>query len=96
MITISGLSARIAGRLLIDNASLSLPSGTKAGLVGRNGAGKTTLLRAALGLLPHRGRSSLALLAPRKLTLIDADPDLVQIVADLYGRQGAAGKVESR
>ena len=28
MITISGLSARIAGRLLIDNASISLPSGT--------------------------------------------------------------------
>ncbi len=49
MITISGLSARIAGRLLIDNASISLPSGTKAGLVGRNGAGKSTLFRIITG-----------------------------------------------
>lgn len=49
MITISGLSARVAGRLLIDNASVSLPSGTKAGLVGRNGAGKSTLFRIITG-----------------------------------------------
>ncbi len=49
MITISGLSARIAGRLLLDNASVSLPSGTKAGLVGRNGAGKSTLFRIITG-----------------------------------------------
>ncbi|NVD38354.1 ABC-F family ATP-binding cassette domain-containing protein [Ensifer sp. HO-A22] len=45
MIQISGLSARIAGRLLIENASVTLPAGTKAGLVGRNGAGKSTLFR---------------------------------------------------
>ncbi|PTM98819.1 ABC-F family ATP-binding cassette domain-containing protein [Mycoplana dimorpha] len=49
MITISGLSARVAGRLLLDNASVSLPSGTKAGLVGRNGAGKSTLFRVITG-----------------------------------------------
>ncbi len=49
MITISNLSARIAGRLLIENASLSLPEGTKAGLVGRNGAGKSTLFRIITG-----------------------------------------------
>ncbi|WP_295811714.1 ABC-F family ATP-binding cassette domain-containing protein [uncultured Nitratireductor sp.] len=49
MLTISNLSLRIAGRLLIDQASLSLPAGTKAGLVGRNGTGKTTLFRAITG-----------------------------------------------
>jgi ATP-binding cassette subfamily F protein 3 len=49
MITISDISARIAGRLLLDNASVSLPSGTKAGLVGRNGAGKSTLFRIITG-----------------------------------------------
>jgi ATP-binding cassette subfamily F protein 3 len=49
MITISNLSARIAGRLLIDHANVSLPEGTKAGLVGRNGAGKSTLFRILTG-----------------------------------------------
>lgn len=49
MITISDISARIAGRLLLDHASVSLPSGTKAGLVGRNGAGKSTLFRVITG-----------------------------------------------
>ena len=49
MITISDISARIAGRLLLDHASLSLPSGAKAGLVGRNGAGKSTLFRVITG-----------------------------------------------
>jgi ATP-binding cassette subfamily F protein 3 len=49
MLTISDLSLRIAGRLLIDHASLALPAGAKAGLVGRNGTGKTTLFRAITG-----------------------------------------------
>jgi ATP-binding cassette subfamily F protein 3 len=49
MLTINDLSLRIAGRLLLDHASLALPAGTKAGLVGRNGTGKTTLFRAITG-----------------------------------------------
>ncbi len=49
MLTINDLSLRIAGRLLLDHASLTLPAGTKAGLVGRNGTGKTTLFRAITG-----------------------------------------------
>ncbi|WFU88437.1 ABC-F family ATP-binding cassette domain-containing protein [Rhizobium sp. CC1099] len=49
MITITDISARIAGRLLLDNASVTLPAGTKAGLVGRNGAGKSTLFRIITG-----------------------------------------------
>jgi ATP-binding cassette subfamily F protein 3 len=56
MITISGLTARIAGRLLIDDASLTLPSGFKAGLVGRNGAGKSTLFKIITGdMSPEAG-----------------------------------------
>ena len=49
MITINDLSARIAGRLLLDHASVTLPAGTKAGLVGRNGAGKSTLFKIITG-----------------------------------------------
>jgi ATP-binding cassette subfamily F protein 3 len=51
MLIINDLSLRIAGRLLIDHASLTLPAGTKAGLVGRNGTGKTTLFKAITGEL---------------------------------------------
>lgn len=51
MLQITNLSARVAGRLLIDNASLSLPAGSKVGLVGRNGAGKSTLFKVITGEL---------------------------------------------
>ncbi|MEC5325841.1 ABC-F family ATP-binding cassette domain-containing protein [Aurantimonas sp. A3-2-R12] len=51
MLQITDLSARVAGHLLIDYASLTLPTGTKAGLVGRNGAGKSTLFRVITGEL---------------------------------------------
>jgi ATP-binding cassette, subfamily F, member 3 len=51
MLTITDLTLRIAGRPLIEGASLSLPSNAKAGLVGRNGTGKTTLFKAITGQL---------------------------------------------
>ncbi len=57
MIAISDLSARVAGRLLIDHASVTLPSGTKAGLVGKNGAGKSTLFRIITGEFPSESGS---------------------------------------
>lgn len=44
---------------VVDAASLTVNTGEVVGLIGPNGAGKTTLMRAALGLLPHRGTSSL-------------------------------------
>ena len=60
MLTISDLSLRIAGRLLLDHASLSLPAGAKVGLVGRNGTGKTTLFKAITGeLSPETGSINL-------------------------------------
>ena len=44
MLTIAGLTYRIAGRTLIEDASAQIAAGWKVGLVGRNGTGKTTLL----------------------------------------------------
>ena len=52
MLIINDLSLRIAGRLLLDHASVTLPTGSKAGLVGRNGTGKTTLFNAITGEMP--------------------------------------------
>ena len=51
LLTISGLTLRMAGRTLLDRADLSVEAGRRIGLVGRNGAGKSTLLRAISGEL---------------------------------------------
>jgi ATP-binding cassette subfamily F protein 3 len=60
MLIIDDLSLRIAGRLLIEKASVSLPSGSRVGLVGRNGTGKTTLFSAIVGdLAPETGNIKL-------------------------------------
>jgi ATP-binding cassette subfamily F protein 3 len=61
LLTISGLTLRIAGRTLLDGADLSVDAGRRIGLVGRNGAGKSTLLRAICGdLAPDGGEIRLA------------------------------------
>ena len=60
MLQITDLTLRIAGRPLIEGASLALPAGAKAGFVGRNGAGKTTLFRAITGDIAPGCRLDLA------------------------------------
>lgn len=52
MLQLSNITYRIGDRVLLDQASVSLPAGARAGLVGRNGAGKTTLFRIVAGELP--------------------------------------------
>ena len=60
MLTIDDLSVRIAGRLLIDGASVRIPDGARVGLVGRNGTGKTTLFRVIAGeMAPDSGTVTL-------------------------------------
>jgi ATP-binding cassette subfamily F protein 3 len=49
MLQITDLTYRIAGRTLLERASVMLPSGAKTGFVGRNGAGKSTLFRLITG-----------------------------------------------
>src|ERR1700730_2442552 len=51
MLTLSGVTYRIAGRALLDQASAQIADGSKVGLVGRNGAGKSTLLDLIRGVL---------------------------------------------
>ncbi|HVX91587.1 MAG TPA: ABC-F family ATP-binding cassette domain-containing protein [Xanthobacteraceae bacterium] len=49
MLVIHDLSVRVAGRLLLDQASARIPADARVGLVGRNGTGKTTLFRVIAG-----------------------------------------------
>jgi ATP-binding cassette subfamily F protein 3 len=52
MLSITDISVRIAGRLLIDHGTAQIVPGARVGLVGRNGAGKSTLFHAIRGELP--------------------------------------------
>jgi ATP-binding cassette subfamily F protein 3 len=52
MLSITEISVRIAGRLLIDHGTAQIVPGARVGLVGRNGAGKSTLFHAIRGELP--------------------------------------------
>ncbi|BAM90147.1 putative ABC transporter ATP-binding protein with duplicated ATPase domains [Bradyrhizobium oligotrophicum S58] len=51
MLSITDISIRLAGRLLIDQSSVQIPPGARVGLVGRNGTGKSTLFKAIRGEL---------------------------------------------
>ncbi|MGR3462266.1 MAG: ABC transporter ATP-binding protein [Roseovarius sp.] len=64
LLSLRDLSVRLRGRVILTGVTLDMGAGEFIGLIGPNGAGKTTLMRAALGLLPHEGTSSLAALPP--------------------------------
>src|SRR5262245_10499702 len=89
MLSITDLSVRLAGRLLIDQGSAQIVPGARVGLVGRTGTGKSTLFKVIRGELaaesgairrPPRWRiGSLAQEAP------DGPESLIEVVlkADL-------------
>jgi ATP-binding cassette, subfamily F, member 3 len=52
MLSITNISVRIAGRLLIDDSTVQIVPGARVGFVGRNGVGKSTLFHAIRGDLP--------------------------------------------
>src|SRR6201994_468108 len=91
MLSITDISIRLAGRLLIDHATVQITPGARVGLVGRNGTGKSTLFKAIRGelaaesgaiTLPPRWRvGSLAQEAPNgpeSLTDVGLQPDLAR------------------
>jgi ATP-binding cassette subfamily F protein 3 len=49
MLDIDDLSVRVAGRLLIDGATVRIVPGSRVGLIGRNGTGKSTLFNVLAG-----------------------------------------------
>ena len=57
MIRLENLRLGYGQRLLLDDASATLPAGSLTALLGRNGSGKSTLLRALIGQeRPQGGR----------------------------------------
>lgn len=55
MLRISSINYSVAGRSLLEEASVTIPEGHKVGIVGRNGTGKTTLFRLIRGELTLDG-----------------------------------------
>lgn len=51
MLNLNGITVRLGGRTIIDDATAKLPSRGRIGLIGRNGAGKSTLVRVIAGML---------------------------------------------
>ena len=70
--SVQHLSAGYSRKMILQNVSFSLESGTVMGILGANGSGKTTLLKAICGILPHEGHclldgTKLESLPPREL-----------------------------
>jgi ATP-binding cassette subfamily F protein 3 len=107
MLRINEISYSVAGRVLIDHASVSIPDGHKVGIVGRNGTGKTTLFRLIRGelalesgeiSLPSRARiGGVAQEVPgNEVSLIDtvlaADTERAELLAESQTAT-AAGRI---
>src|SRR5687768_10147781 len=57
---VAGLTKRYDRKAVLDRVSLTVPTGSVLGLLGKNGAGKTTLIKCALGLVrPDAGEVTL-------------------------------------
>jgi branched-chain amino acid transport system ATP-binding protein len=55
ILSVQGLSARIAGQQVVEDVSFEVPARGVTALLGRNGVGKTSTIRGILGLIERRG-----------------------------------------
>jgi len=66
LLSLQNMSVTLRNRAVFSGVSLDIGPAEVVGLIGPNGAGKTTLMRAALGLVPFSGESSLARMPARQ------------------------------
>jgi branched-chain amino acid transport system ATP-binding protein len=55
ILSVRGLSARIAGQQVVEDVSFEVPATGVTALLGRNGVGKTSTIKGILGLIERRG-----------------------------------------
>ena len=55
VLSVRGLSARIAGQQVVEDVSFDVPATGVTALLGRNGVGKTSTIKGILGLIERRG-----------------------------------------
>jgi ATP-binding cassette subfamily F protein 3 len=72
MLQIKDLSFTAWGRRFFDGATVTVPAGVKAGLVGRNGAGKSTLFKLILGEL-HAGGGDITVPRGWRVATVDQE-----------------------
>lgn len=60
ILTVSHLSASIAGQQVVEDVSFQVPATGITAVLGRNGVGKTSTIRGILGLISRRGEVTLA------------------------------------
>ena len=88
MLTVSNITVRLGGHVILENASAALSSGWRVGLVGRNGAGKSTLLALISGDV-HADRGEVTLAGRTRIGMVaqeapggDTTPLAVVLAAD--------------
>ena len=84
MLTVSNITYRIGGRLILENATCAVQDNWKVGVVGPNGAGKSTLFKLITGEL-HLDSGTITLAERRtrgevKQDIPDDDTQLIDIV----------------
>jgi ATP-binding cassette subfamily F protein 3 len=112
LLTITDVTLRMGGRMLLEHADLAVDAGRRIGLVGRNGAGKSTLLRAIAGEQALDGGeirfSSRARMAQVRQTapsgdaslldiVLEGDPERLALLAELEGAEpGRVAEIHER
>ncbi len=84
MLKLRDVTFRIAGRTLLDKASLTIPTGYRVGLIGPNGTGKSTLFKLIAGEL-ELDSGEIEIVSSAKIGMVrqdlpDDDTTLIDVV----------------